>query len=149
MGRYSFTVRDFHSLLLTGLRRRTVRSKYSADTRILAQCERNWHAIAPDASSIVNTQSGTCHAQFRRSGRFDLPQFGMRLARGGWTNLSEFRSTLSRSGVGSKTRPLREAMLSETTQVASSFGRPIIVRKLYSWRIRLPESSPTFSRPAS
>jgi hypothetical protein len=26
-------------------------------------------------------------------------------------------------------------MLSETTQVVFSFGRPIIFRKLYSWRI--------------
>ncbi len=35
MVRYSFTVRDSHSLLLTGLCRRTVRSKYSVGQRIL------------------------------------------------------------------------------------------------------------------
>ena len=59
------------------------------------------------------------------SGRIDFPQFRIRLARGSWTNLSEFRSTLSRSGVGSETRPLREAMVSETTQSP----HPLVVRQ--------------------
>ena len=45
---------------------------------------------------------------------------------GGWTNLSEFRPKLTRRGVGSETRPLREAMVSETTQSP----HPLVVRKV-------------------
>jgi hypothetical protein len=60
----------------------------------------------------------------------------------GWTIFGEFWSTPSRSGVGSETRPLREAMLSETTQSSFPLANQKL-SKLYSLRIRLAKSSPT------
>jgi len=42
MGCYSFTVRDFHSLLLTGLRRRTVWQKETDKLRYRVSLKRSY-----------------------------------------------------------------------------------------------------------
>ena len=56
MGCYSFTVRDLHSLLLTGLRRRTVGAKYCAPCQ---GGDFQWVQFPPSDGSVQPVAVGT------------------------------------------------------------------------------------------